>query len=166
MRHRESLVRISCQHLLRVQKALARLRHDRCEKSEAGIARILRGDWREEHLFTLRQSLEALRFNQNLVVDCDQQITSRMDALEDRGAGPAPMTRKKGNRPREEPIREKFGVDLTAVEGVSILGPGSPAGGLTPPAPARSTIVSRTHFAWRRSHATVRRRGWEIGSAG
>lgn len=56
--------------------------------------------------------------------DCDQQIASRMDALENRGAGLAPVTRKKGNKPHEEPMREqlceKFGVDLTAVEGVSI----------------------------------------------
>jgi len=95
MRHRESLMRTACQHLLRVQKsldqmnvqlhhavtditgytglaildaiiagerdpkALARLRDYRCKKSEAAIAKALRGDWREEHLFTLRQSLQA-----------------------------------------------------------------------------------------------------------
>jgi transposase len=161
MRHRESLMRTACQHLLRVQKALdqmnvqlhhavtditgytglaildaivagernpeslASLRDYRCKKSEAEIAKALRGDWREEHLFTLRQSLEAWRFHQNLMADCDQQIASRMDALEDRGAGPPPVTgKKKGNKPHEEPMREqlyeKFGVDLTAVEGVSI----------------------------------------------
>ena len=160
MRHRESLMRTACQHLLRVQKALdqmnvqlhhavtditgytglaildaivagertpealARLRDYRCKKSEAEIARALRGDWREEHIFTLRQSLEAWRFHQNLMTDCDEQIASRMDALEDREAPPIPMTGKKGNKPHEEPMRrqlcEKFGVDLTAVEGVSI----------------------------------------------
>ena len=40
-------------------EALARLHDYRCKKSEAEIAKALRGDWREEHLFTLRQSLEA-----------------------------------------------------------------------------------------------------------
>jgi len=48
-------------------EALARLRDSRCKKSEAEIAKALRGDWREEHLFTLRQSLEAWRFHQNLM---------------------------------------------------------------------------------------------------
>lgn len=48
-----------------------------------------------------------------------------MDALEDRGAGSPPVTgKKKGNKTHEEPMREqlyeKFGVDLTDVEGVSI----------------------------------------------
>jgi hypothetical protein len=60
-------------------EALARLRDYRCKKSEAEIAKALRGDWREEHLFTLRQSLEAWRFHQNLMTDCDQQIATRMD---------------------------------------------------------------------------------------
>ena len=106
-------------------EALARLRHFRCKKSEAEIARSLCGDWREEHLFTLRQSLEAWRFHQNLMADCDLQIASRIDALEDRGAGSPPVTgKKKGNKTHDEPMREqlyeKFGVDLTAVEGVSI----------------------------------------------
>ena len=141
MRHRESLMRTACQHLLRVQKALdqmnvqlhhavtditgytglaileaivagernpealARLRDYRCKKSEAEIARALRGDWREEHIFTLRQSLEAWRFHQNLMTDCDEQIASRMDALEDREAPPIPMTGKKSNKPHEEPMR-------------------------------------------------------------
>jgi transposase len=104
--------------------ALARLRDYRCKKSEAEIAKALRGDWREEHLFTLRQSLEAWRFHQNLMTDCDQQIATRMDALEDRGAEAPPVSGKKGNKSKEEPMRtqlsKKFGVDLTAVEGVSI----------------------------------------------
>lgn len=38
---------------------LARLRNYRCRKSQNEIAAALRGDWKDEHLFTLRQSLEA-----------------------------------------------------------------------------------------------------------
>jgi len=68
--------------------------------------------------FTLRQSLEAWRFHQNLMTDCGQQIATRVNALEDRGAGPPPVSGKKVNKPQEEPMREplceKFGVDLTA----------------------------------------------------
>jgi transposase len=161
MRHREGMMRASCQHLLRVQKALdqmnvqlhhavtditgltglaildaivagerdpevlAGLRDYRCKKSEAEIAKALKGDWREEHLFTLRQSLEAWRFHQKMMADCDEQIAEYMNALEDRADGSAPpSSTKKGNKAPDEPMRqqlfEKFGVDLTAVEGVSI----------------------------------------------
>jgi hypothetical protein len=110
VRHRESLLRAGCEHLMRVQKSLdqmnvqlhhvvtditgetglaildaivggerkaeslARHRNHRCKKSEAEIAAALRGDWREEHLFTLRQSLEAWRYHQKLAQDCQEQI--------------------------------------------------------------------------------------------
>lgn len=99
VRHRDSLVRTGCEHLLRVQKALdqmnvqahravtditgetglaileaiikgernpevlAQHRDYRCKKSEAEIAAALRGDWRPEHLFTLRQSFEAWQYH-------------------------------------------------------------------------------------------------------
>ena len=160
MRHRESLMRAACQHLLRVQKALDQMnvqlhhavtditgvtglaildaivagerdpkvlashRDARCKKSEAQIAKALHGDWREEHLFTLRQSLEAWRFHQSQMAECDKRIAQQMDALEDCGDGPAPPSTKQGAKACDEPMRqelyEKFGVDLTAVEGVSI----------------------------------------------
>jgi transposase len=142
MRHRNSLMRTACQHLLRVQKsldqmnvqlhhavtditgytgleildaivagerdpeALARLRDYRCKKNEAEIAKALRGDWREEHLFTRRQSLEAWRFHQNLMADCDQQIASRMDALEDRGADARTTLQEVRRRPDRRRRRE------------------------------------------------------------
>ena len=53
------------------------------------------------------------------------QIARRIGAFEDRGVGSPPVTgRKKGNKSHEELVREqlyeKIGVDLTAVEGVSI----------------------------------------------
>ena len=160
LRHRESLMRSGCQHLLRVQKALdqmnvqlhhavsditgltglaildaivagerspaalARLRHYRCQKSELEIAKALEGDWREEHLFTLRQSLEAWRFHQKLMGECDQQIAGHMDALEDQGEATAQPPAKAWAKQADEPMRQqllaKFGVDLTEVEGISL----------------------------------------------
>jgi transposase len=105
-------------------EALARLRDYRCKKSEAEIARSLRGDWREEHVFTLRQSLEAWRFHQTQMAECDARIAEQMDSLDDQGKGPIPPSPKQGANAPDEPMRrelfEKFGVDLTAVEGVSL----------------------------------------------
>jgi transposase len=49
---------------------LAGLRHDRIKASEEVIAKSLVGDYRSEHLFTLRQSLRAYRSYQQLIDEC------------------------------------------------------------------------------------------------
>lgn len=101
---------------------LAGLRDRRCRKSAGQIAEALRGDWREEHLFTLRQSFHAWRYHQELIAECDAEIKRQMSGLEGRTADTAPPHPKKEKFP-DEPMRqhlyEKFGVDLTAVDGVS-----------------------------------------------
>lgn len=103
---------------------LAALRDYRCKKSEAQIARALHGDWREEHLFTLQQSLQAWRFHRDLIAQCEAQIQTRLEHIESRSNESAPPTQKKGaNRPEETQRQElfrKFGTDLTAVEGINL----------------------------------------------
>jgi transposase len=58
------------------------------------------------------------------MAECDKRISKHLDALDDRGEGSAPQSPKQGANAPDEPIRQelykKFGVDLTAVEGVSI----------------------------------------------
>ena len=58
------------------------------------------------------------------MADCDEQIAEHMGALDDQDAGPPPPSNKKGNKAPDDPMPQhlfaKFGVDLTAVEGVSI----------------------------------------------
>jgi transposase len=51
---------------------LAKLRSDRIKATEEVIAKSLVGDYRHEHLFTLRQSLAAYRSYQKLIDDCDR----------------------------------------------------------------------------------------------
>ena len=58
---------------------LARLRHERIKASEEVIAKSLVGDYRTEHLFTLRQSLTAYRSYQRLIDDCDREIRRCLD---------------------------------------------------------------------------------------
>ena len=53
---------------------LAKLRNERIKASEEVIAKSLVGDYRHEHLFTLRQSLAAYRSYQKLIDDCDREI--------------------------------------------------------------------------------------------
>jgi len=41
---------------------LAKNRHERCHASEAEIARSLQGNWRQDHLFALKQALQMYEF--------------------------------------------------------------------------------------------------------
>jgi transposase len=55
---------------------LARLRDGRIRATEQTIAKALVGDYRREHLFTLRQSLDAYRYYQQLIAACDTESSS------------------------------------------------------------------------------------------
>lgn len=110
---------------------LAKLRDPRIQASPATIAKALVGDYRSEHLFTLRQSLTAYRYYQQLLVACDEEIEQRLEKFSD-GAGPgAPVLEepKDRHKPRRNEMHfdlrahlyRIFGVDLTAVPGISAL---------------------------------------------
>lgn len=53
---------------------LAKLRDPRIKATQSTIAKALVGDYRPEHLFTLRQSLAAYRHYQQLIAGCDVEI--------------------------------------------------------------------------------------------
>jgi transposase len=104
---------------------LAALRDGRVKASEESIVAALEGDYRTEHLFTLRQSLESYRHYQKLIADCDRQIREQLEALEGPGgAGEPPATGKQMRRANGEELRREFfrilGVDLTAIPGVNV----------------------------------------------
>jgi transposase len=60
---------------------LAKLRDPRVQASEETVAKALVGDWRAEHLFTLRQAREAYRHCQTQIRECDTEIEGRLAAL-------------------------------------------------------------------------------------
>ena len=111
---------------------LAQLRHPRIRASEETIVKSLVGDYREEHLFTLRQSLQAYRYYQELIEEVDRRVKQMMQRLPSRVAeGEKPPT---GSKPRarkipwrNEPpqlrddLYRAFGVDLTEVPGINSL---------------------------------------------
>jgi transposase len=113
-------------------KVLARLRDGRVKTSEETIIEALTGDYRAEHLFTLRQSLAAYRYYQKLMADCDreiertlQQFDAKVDVKE-KPLKPTKARRKKffGNEPSFDlhtHLYRIFGVDLTAVPGINVL---------------------------------------------
>ena len=88
------------------------------------ITKALVGDYRPEHVFTLRQSLDAYRYYQRLMAECDVEIERHLTALPDArpgvGAAPASGTRRKprGNEPNFDlraHLHRLFGVDLTTI---------------------------------------------------
>jgi transposase len=74
---------------------LAPRRHARCPRTEAEIARALYGNWREEHLFALRQALELYETYQAKPSACAGCSARRLPTCADQSGGQA-----LGHRPR------------------------------------------------------------------
>ncbi len=109
-------------------QVLAKLRHERIKASEEVIAKSLVGDYRPEHLFTLRQSLMAYRSYQDLIADCEREIRQRLGRFQppnspqvstsDPAAGSrSPKTLSSDGVLRAE-LKYAFGVDLTQIPGI------------------------------------------------
>jgi transposase len=113
-------------------RRLAQLRHARVRASETTVIKALVGDYREEHLFTLRQSLAAYRYYQQLIAECDRAIEKQLLAFETKleatAQPPRPVKSLSRHRRGYEPsfdlrayLYRIFGVDLTTVPGLSVL---------------------------------------------
>lgn len=63
-------------------KILASLRHERCHNSEEIIEASLVGNYREEHLFTLKQALDLYDYYTMKLAECDNQIEKEVKKLE------------------------------------------------------------------------------------
>lgn len=109
-------------------QALAALKDHRIKASRDVLAKSLHGDWRPEHLFTLRQTHALWLQHQSLIAECDTQIESMLQQFDARAnVTTAPLTPPKSSHrkpQRNEPhfdAREQcyrvLGVDLTAVPG-------------------------------------------------
>ena len=112
-------------------RKLAQLRDPRVKASSATIVKSLVGDYRREHLFTLRQSVTAYRHYQQLLAGCDVEIEQMLGEFTD-GAGPGGFPLPElpdGRKPRRNEMKfdlrghlyRIFGVDLTAVPGINAL---------------------------------------------
>ena len=107
---------------------LAKLRHDRIKASEAVIAKSLVGDYRPEHLFTLRQSLVAYHHYGKLIDGCDREIRRCLeefkpphlpDAAEGGNQKSQSMTASAEGVLRSE-LNRVFGIDLTQIPGIRV----------------------------------------------
>jgi transposase len=110
---------------------LAKLRDWRIKATEETIMKSLVGDYREEHLYVLRQSLECYRMCQRLIQELDVEVKRRMAQLPAR-VDPVVRPIARERNPRKTPRRTEpldlrtelyraFGVDLTQVPGINPL---------------------------------------------
>jgi transposase len=115
---------------------LAKLRDSHIKADAETIRKSLVGNWRLEHLFTLRQSRELYRTYQQRIVDCDLEIEKRLPRFAPRvdpAEKPLPPDQKRNRAGRKR--RKKnghpnpgfdlrteayklFGVDVTQIPGL------------------------------------------------
>src|SRR5215831_18756072 len=111
---------------------LAKLCHPSVKSSRDKVAQALEGDYRREHLFTLRQSLAGYRYYQNQIAELDKEIACLMKGLpnaqdlQTKIPNRTKRTRyqRQGNDPSFDLRAELYriaGVDLTDIPGVSAM---------------------------------------------
>jgi len=103
-------------------QVLANHRDRRVKADAETIARSLRGTWRAEHVFALRQALERYDFYQAQIRACEEQIGTVMAALVDAEAEVRPAVAGKTAAQRElaASLRRLMGVDLTAIPTIGV----------------------------------------------
>ena len=164
LRHRESLVQMTCVHVQHMHKALdqmnlqihhvisditgvtglaivdaivdgktnprqlAQLRDYRIKAPIETVIKSLVGDYRPEHIFTLKQSLMAYRHYQQLIDECDREVEQRLQAFNTKDDGPnaaadgsSSTTPAPSSFDLHHHLERIFGTDLTLIPGFESL---------------------------------------------
>jgi len=103
---------------------LAQMKNKGIRSDETTIASALEGNYREEHLFALKQSLDIYDYIQDKIAECDLKIQEKLGSMvlieeeqkEEKHLGPG---RKKKPRVIHEQLQKFTGVDLTKIPGIS-----------------------------------------------
>lgn len=110
-------------------EVLASYRHSNCAKSQAEIAKSLEGNYKREHLFALKQSLELYDFYDQQLKDCDTELEALYQEfdLPDEPGTPPPdplKSKRRKNQPHFDLAQSLYrmtGVDLTKVDGLEAM---------------------------------------------
>jgi transposase len=111
---------------------LAQLCNSRVKSPREKVAKALEGDYRPEHLFTLKQSLDGYRYYQKLIAELDHEIERWMRVLPSATVDFQPIPKRtkpsafhrQSHDPRFDLRGELYriaGVDLTDIPGVSAV---------------------------------------------
>lgn len=110
---------------------LAQMKDRRVQRSSHDIAQSLQGDYRAEHLFTLKQAVELYDFYHRQINDCDlhiQQCLERFDTKKPINPQAKPPVQKTFRKPRRNQphidLRSHLyritGVDFTQIDGLDV----------------------------------------------
>jgi transposase len=109
----------------RQPEQLVRFRQGGCKLGAQEFIAALSGNFKDEHVFALRQSLAAYDFYQGQLQECDQRIEAYMAQLPSRTEpDTAPPSKRRKNQPYFDLRREQVrisGVDLTSAPGIDVL---------------------------------------------
>jgi transposase len=104
---------------------LGAMKNARIRASIDEIAKSLQGNWRDEHLFALKQAVDAFDFIGKQLAECDREIEQQMQRLQAHEGEPAKG--KQRGRTRNAPkfdLRSQLfkmcGVDLTRIDGIDV----------------------------------------------
>jgi transposase len=105
-------------------KKLGQMRDPHCKASAEGIAQSLVGNYRQEHLFSLKQAVELFEFYQQKIGECEDEIEAYLKKLpHKRDDEPPPLEgRPKKSRVSFNVRDEAYklvGVDLFRIKGVN-----------------------------------------------
>ena len=97
---------------------LAQHRDPRLKASRETLAKALVGDYRPEHLFTLRQSLASYRHYQRLIAECDAEVQALLGAFAAAAPPPLPPPPPALRFDLRAELTRVLGTDLTQVPGL------------------------------------------------
>jgi transposase len=111
---------------------LAALCHRRVKTSRETVAKALQGDYRREHVFALKQSLDAYRYYQRLIAELDEELATYLKELPTSEVAQPKLPKRtkrlpyqrEHNDPAFDLRRELYrivGVDLTDIPGISVV---------------------------------------------
>jgi len=115
----------------RDREKLALMRAPGVKSTSEDIAKALEGDYREEHLFVLKQAVELYDFYQDRIEACDREIEAcllRFETKVDLESNPLPPLKKGKRKPKSGPLvdlrtrlYQMTGVDFTQIDGLDVL---------------------------------------------
>jgi transposase len=105
-------------------RVLAQLRDCRCKTDEETIMKALRGTWREEHLFLLRQAFTDYTNQTESIAACDKEIERLIASFPKQNEDSDDLKHKRssGKHPfsfdAQKSAFEITGIDLTGIHGI------------------------------------------------
>jgi len=111
---------------------LAELRDPRIKSDKGTIAKSLEGHYLSEHLFTLKQAIQAYRYYKNMINECDSEIEKYLNNFDsqidpEKNPPPKPKSLRKkptGNEPHFDLRTHMYrilGTDLTQIDGINSM---------------------------------------------